>query len=190
LDRSPKSSYERKIYHYYTKQSPKKLSYIYGNVLEAMIDITKHDISIALGREKYDGELKEIYESTKINAIKRKIGQMGKTSETITAEDEQKLLEELLEEKRVEIERAVANKMAIEYIGGMTDNTILAVLIDKNLISRKDLIDGYARAKPGAQKEDSGVKKLQEAFSKNESMIDDENYIKKKSEDGEERICL
>jgi UDP-N-acetylmuramyl pentapeptide synthase len=70
-----------------------------------------------------------------------------------------------------DVEKAVASKMAIEYIGGMTDNTILAVLIDKNLISRQELIEGYGRAVPGTQKEDSGVKKLQSIFSKNEAMI-------------------
>ena len=116
---------------------------------------------------------------------------MGKTSETFTAEDIQKLSVELLKDRQKDIEKAIANKMAIEYIGGMTDNTILAVLIEKNLISRKDLIEGYARAKPGEEREDSGVKKLQEAFSKNESMIDDENYKKRKPKDSdEERICL
>ena len=171
LDRDNRLTYERKICHYYTKQNPERIGYMYENVLEAMRDIAKHDIAIALGEEKYDGELKEIYEIKKINPIKRKISEMGKTSETMTEEDREKLLAILLRERQQDIERAVASKMAIEYVGGMTDNTILAVLIEKNLISRQELIEGYGRAVPGTQKEDRGVTRLQQAFSQNEAMI-------------------
>lgn len=177
------SIYERKICHYYRKQKPEQLEHIYESVLDAMMDITKHDISIAMGTEKYDGELKEIYETTKINPIRRKIGRMGKNSETMTDEDKEKLLKEIVKDKEKNIERAVASKMAIEYVGGMTDNTILAVLIEKNLISRQQLIDGYGRAEPGKQLEDKGVKQLQKIFRQNESMIypddknDDEIYL-------------
>lgn len=163
--------YERKLCHYYRKQNPEKIEFMYKNVLESMRDITKRDIAIAMGDKKYDGELKELYEANKINPIKRKISLMGKTSETMTKEDKEILLNEILKEKEKDIEKAVASKMAIEYVGGMTDNTILAVLIDKNLISRKELIEGYGRAEPGKEEEDLGVKKLQKVFSNNEDMI-------------------
>lgn len=177
INKESKMAYERKICHYYRKQNPKKMEFMYKNVLDAMKDITKHDISIAIEEEKYDGELKEIYESVKINPIKRKIGAMGKNSENFTDEDREKLLEKLLEERQKDIERAVASKMAIEYVGGMTDNTILAALIEKNLISRKQLIEGYGRAEPGKQAEDLGVETLKKIFAKNEEMIypDDKN---------------
>ncbi len=171
IDENQKLSYERKICHYYTKQKPQNLEFTYANVLDAMRDIAKHDIDIAIGEEKYVGELKETYESTKINPIKRKIGEMGKTSETMTYEDKEILLEQLIKERQKDIERAVASKMAIEYVGGMTDNTILAVLIERNLISRKQLIEGYGRAEPGKQAADSGVQTLQKIFKDNESMI-------------------
>ena len=96
---------------------------------------------------------------------------MRKTSETMTPEDRQKLFEQILAEREKEIEKAVASKMAIEYIAGMTDNTLIAVLIDKNLISRQELIEGYGRAEPGKEIADQGVKKLQAVFAKNEGMI-------------------
>lgn len=193
IDKDKKATYERKICHYYRKQKPKELAYMYGNVLEAMRDIAIHDIAIAMGEEKYDGELKELYESTKINPIKRKIGLMGKTSETMTEEDKERLLNQLLEEREKDIEKAIASKMAIEYVGGMTDNTILAVLIEKNLISRQQLIEGYGREEPGKQAIDQGVENLKGIFRKNEAMIDDDGDFYKKhkvpgSEDGE--ICL
>ena len=171
LDVNPRANYERKICHYYQKQNPEQIKYIYENVLEAMIDITKHDIAIALGEEKYEGELKELYESRKINPIKRKIGEMGKTSEMMTDGDRERLFQEVFEERKADIERAVASKMAIEYVGGMTDNTILAALIEKNLISRQQLIEGYGRAQPGKQAADLGVQKLQTIFANNEAMI-------------------
>lgn len=171
IEKSEKMSYERKLCHYYTKQNPQNLEYIYTSVLEAMQDIAKHDIAIALGEERYDGELKETYMATKINPLKRKIAMMGRNSETMTPEDKERLLQLVLKDRKKDIERAVASKMAIEYVGGMTDNTILSVLIDKNLISRKQLIEGYGREEPGKQAEDEGVRKLQKAFGANEQMI-------------------
>lgn len=171
INKNEKFSYERKIYHYYTKQKPQNLEFIYENVLDAMKDITKHDINIAIGKEKYVGALKEIYESTKINPIKRKIGEMGKNSETITDKDKEKLLEQLLEERKKDIEKAIASKMAIEYVGGMTDNTVLAALLEKNLISREQLIEGYGRAEQGSQAIDLVLQDLQKIFKNNESMI-------------------
>lgn len=172
LEDNKNLTFERKLYHYYKKQTPKKVSYMYGNVMEAMEDITKNDIEIALGEKEFDGELKEVYESTKINSIKRKIvREYGEIPQEITTEEKEKLKREILQEREKDIEKAIASKMAIEYIGGMTDNTILAVLLEKNLISRKQVIEGYGRAEPGKQSTDSGVKKLQRAFANNESMI-------------------
>lgn len=183
INKNSKLMYERKLCHYYRKQKTENLDYIYKNVLEAMKDITMHDINIAIGKEEYDGELKELYIIEKINPIKRRIGMMGKTSESITKEDKEILTKEILKERQKDIERAVASKMAIEYIGGMTDNTILSALIEKNLISRKELIEGYGRAEPGKQAIDSGVAKLQKAFANNEVMI----YPDDKEDD---EICL
>ena len=105
------SGYDRKICHYYTKLEPKDLEYMYENVLESMEDITKHDIAVAIGKEKYNGPLKEVYEATKINDIKERIRNMGKTSETMTDEDKQKLFETLLDERKKDIEKAIASKM-------------------------------------------------------------------------------
>ena len=171
INKNPRLDYERKLCHYYRKQKPEKIGYMYRNVVDAMSDITKHDIAIALGEEKYDGELKEIYESKKISPIKRKIGEMGKTSETMTDKDRETLFIKLMQEREKDVERAVASKMAIEYVGGMTDNTILAALIEKNLISRRQLVVGYGRAEPGKEEPDSGVTKLHQAFAKTEGSL-------------------
>ena len=116
--------------------------------------------------------------------IKRKIvREFGEIPQEMTAEEKEKLKEEILQEREKDVEKAIASKMAIEYIGGMTDNTILAVLLEKNLISRKQVIEGYGRAEPGKQTTDSGVKKLQKTFANNESMI----YPDDKTD---EEICL
>lgn len=171
VNSDPRLTYERKLVHYYSRLNSKKIEEIYLNCVEAVKDIANHDISIALGREEYDGELKELYEMHKIMPIKMQIGMKGKTSETMTNEDEKKLLDELVQERLKNIEKVVANKMAIEYIGGMTDNTIISVLLDKNIVSRKQIIEGYARPAPGIQKEDMGVVKLQKAFSDFGKMI-------------------
>ena len=175
---SKEATYDRKLYHYYQNIQPKDLEFMYGNVLESMEDIARYDIAVGIGEEKYSGPLKEVYEATKINTVKEKIRSMGKNSEEMTDEDKQKLLEILLEEREADIEKAIASKMAIEYIAGMTDKTLLTVLIDKNLISRRELIEGYGRATPGTQAVDPDVKKLQTSF-KDESTIypdDKEDY--------------
>lgn len=171
IEENRRLTYERKICHYYTNQKPENLAYIYENTMEAMTDIIRRDIAIALGEEKYDGELKELYEIQKINPIKRKFGELRVDHGNISRSDREFVFKTLLAERQKDVEKIIASKMAIEYIGGMTDNTILSALIEKNLISRRDLIEGYGRAVPGTEKMDSGVKRLQQAFSKNESMI-------------------
>lgn len=152
LETNGKLLYERKLGHYYSRLCSDKTEEMYFNCIEAVKNIAKHDISIALGREVYDGELKELYEMLKIMPIKTKIGMMGKTSDTMTGADEESLLNELVAERLKGIERILANKMAIEYIGGMTDNTIISVLLDKNIVSRKQIIEGYTRPAPGKRK--------------------------------------
>lgn len=176
IEENRRLTYERKLCHYYSNQKSKNLEYMYENTMEAMKDIIRRDIQIALEEEKYDGELKQLYEIQKINPIKRRLGEIRAEHGDISASDIENLFRSLLAERQKDIEKIIASKMAIEYIGGMTDNTILSVLIDRNLISRKDLIEGYGRAVPGTEKEmDNGVKKLQVAFAKNESMIYPEN---------------
>ena len=171
IEKERRLNYERKICHYYSNQKPENLAYMYENTVEAMKDIIRRDIAIALGEEKYDGELKQVYESQKINRIKRMFGEIRATYGDINDKDRDIIFNIPLAERQADIERIIASKMVIEYIGGMTDNTILSVLIDKNLISRRDLIEGYGRAVPGTGETDGGVKKLQQAFSQNESMI-------------------
>ncbi len=166
-----KSRLERKMIHYYTRLTPEKRNELYVNALNAIKDITKHDIAIALEQEKYDADLKETYEMEKIMPIKQRIGEMGKTAGTITSEDIEKLSEELIKERKSEIETILANKLAIEYIGGMTDNTIISYLLSKNILTVNQIIEGYGRPKTGAGDKDVGLKKLQEAFNKIDGMI-------------------
>lgn len=176
-------TYERKMCHYYSNQKPENLTYMYESTVEAMKDIIRRDIAIALGEEKYDGELKELYEIQKINPIKRMFGELRDNHEDISDSDREFVFNTLLAERQKDVEKIIASKMAIEYIGGMTDNTILSALLDKNLISREAMVEGYGRAVPGTEKMDSGVKKLQQVFSKNEGMIYPENL-------GEDEISL
>ena len=162
---------ERKMIHYYTRLKPEKIEEIYINALASVEDITNHDVAIALDKEQYDGELKEIYTMTKIIPIRQRIGRMGKTSETMTAEDIEKLKSELIEERTANIEKMVADKMAIEYIGGMTDNTIISYLLYKNIVTSKQLVDGYGRPVEGSLHRDKGLQNLQANFKKIDGMI-------------------
>lgn len=166
-----KSRLERKMIHYYTRLTQEKRNELYVNALNAIKDITKHDIAIALEQEKYEADLKETYEMEKIMPIKQRIGEMGKTAATITSEDIEKLSEELIKERKRDIETIVANKLAIEYIGGMTDNTIISYLLSKNMLTVNQIIEGYGRPITGAGNKDQGLINLQKAFKQIDGMI-------------------
>jgi len=166
MGRKNNTDFRTKIYHYYKNQNPKKLKHIYENVLNSINDITKNDLEIALEEEEYRGELKEEYLRDKIEPIRLLLKERGINKETINEEIREHIIEELIEERKNDIELSIASKMAIEYIGGMTDVTINAVLMQENMISRKDLIENYERPEPGKGKEDTGVKGLQKQFGK------------------------
>jgi len=166
-----KATLERKMIHYYTRLSPEKRKELYINALNSIKDITKHDIAIALGKEDYDGTLKEVYENEKIQPIKRRIGEMGKDAETMTSMDINKLTEELIKERSKDIETILANKLAIDYISALSDNNIISYLLSRNLLTPKQVIEGYGRPASGVIKKDVGLKKLQEAFGKFDEMI-------------------
>lgn len=167
--------YERKICHYYNKLSPEKMREIYENCLTAIEDISMHDLQIILGEEQLEGDLSELYKDKKLMHIKDIITSMGKSIESVTEADKRAIISRLVQEKRDNIVPTVASKLAIEYIGGMTDNTIISVLLDKNLISRADVIKGYARTDVSGR--DDALAKLQKAFAANGKMIlpDEEN---------------
>lgn len=175
LENDPKLEVERKIYHYYNRVRPEEMRQIYENTLKSIDNISELDLAIALGEEKYDGELSEIYEVNKIMDIKELIAERGLNAEEMNSRDRQNILKEIIEKRKAKIVDAVASKMAIEYIGGMTDNTILGILIDKGYISIKDVVEGYGRAEKGQETRDQGVIKLQKAFAANESMIYPDN---------------
>lgn len=179
IELNKKTNYDRKIKHYYENLSQEKTDEMYFNCVEAIKDLTKHDIRIALGEEIYDGELAEIYEAEKIIPIKKKINEAGKKIDEMTERDREILYEVILEERMKDIETVLADKMAIDYIGGMTDKTIISVLIEKNIMSKKEFNDGYGRPVPGNQETDKGLEKLQNAFKEFEKMIlpDDEQEI-------------
>jgi len=162
---------ERKMIHYYNRLSPEKRNELYVNALNAIRDITKHDVAIALEQEKYDADLKETYEMEKIMPIKQRIGQMGRTTQTMTSADIERLTEELIKERTVDIEKILASKLAIEYIGGMTDNTIISYLLSKNILTVNQVMKGYGRPATGAGHKDVGLTKLQKVFGKIDGMI-------------------
>ncbi len=179
IESNKKTDYDRKIIHYYENLNSEKINEMYLNCIEAIKDVTKHDIRITLGEEQYDGELAETYESEKIIPIKKKINESGKRIDEITEKDKEMLYNKIVEERMKDIETVFADKMAIDYIGGMTDKTIISLLIEKNLISKREFTEGYGRPVPGTQERDKGVEKLQNAFKGFEKMIlpDEEEEI-------------
>ena len=159
-------NFERKMIHFYNKLEKEKIEEIVSNAEMAIKNIANEDISIALGEKEYDGELKEIYEYEKIIPIREKIREMGRTTHTMTEKDREELAKTVINERMKKLEEIVASKMAIEYIGGMTDNTIISVLLAKDLLTSEQIAKGYARPKPGTGEMDKGVEKLQAIFNK------------------------
>lgn len=159
-------NFERKMIHFYNKLEKEKIEEIVSNAEMAIKNIANEDISIALGEKEYDGELKEIYEYEKIIPIREKIREMGRTTHTMTEKDREELAKTVINERMKKLEEIVASKMAIEYIGGMTDNTIISVLLAKDLLTSEQIAKGYARPKPGTGEMDKGVERLQAIFNK------------------------
>lgn len=159
-------NFERKMIHFYNKLEKEKIEEIVSNAEMAIKNIANEDISIALGEKEYDGELKEIYEYKKIIPIREKIREMGRTTHTMTEKDREELAKTVINERMKKLEEIVASKMAIEYIGGMTDNTIISVLLAKDLLTSEQIAKGYARPKPGTGEMDKGVERLQAIFNK------------------------
>lgn len=158
--------FERKMIHFYNKLEKEKIEEIVSNAEMAIRNIANEDISISLGEKEYDGELKEIYEYKKIIPIREKIREMGRTTHTMTEKDREELTKTVINERMKKLEEIVASKMAIEYIGGMTDNTIISVLLAKDLLTSEQIAKGYARPKPGTGEMDKGLEKLQAIFNK------------------------
>lgn len=171
-------NFERKMIHFYNKLEKEKIEEIVSNAEMAIKNIANEDISIALGEKEYDGELKEIYEYEKIIPIREKIREMGRTTHTMTEKDREELAKTVINERMKKLEEIVASKMAIEYIGGMTDNTIISVLLAKDLLTSEQIAKGYARPKPGTGEMDKGVEKLQAIFNKGvNNMIEPDDIL-------------
>lgn len=171
-------NFERKMIHFYNKLEKEKIEEIVSNAEMAIKNIANEDISIALGEKEYDGELKEIYEYEKIIPIREKIREMGRTAHTMTEKDREELAKTVINERMKKLEEIVASKMAIEYIGGMTDNTIISVLLAKDLLTSEQIAKGYARPKPGTGEMDKGVEKLQAIFNKGvNNMIEPDDIL-------------
>ena len=186
MDKKNNTDFKTKICHHYENQNPEKLDYIYTNVIEAIVDITKHDLKIALGEEKYKGELEAEYLQTKIEPIRELLEERGISKDNINDELRNQIIEELIAKKKENIEQSIASKMAIEYIGGMTDITINALLMQEGKISMESVIKKYDRPEPGKGEVDSGVRALKEIFGKTLGYIDphDEGLRNKLDERG------
>ena len=114
----------------------------------------------------------------KIIPIREKIREMGRTTHTMTEKDREELAKTVINERMKKLEEIVASKMAIEYIGGMTDNTIISVLLAKDLLTSEQIAKGYARPKPGTGEMDKGVEKLQAIFNKGvNNMIEPDDIL-------------
>lgn len=158
-----KINFEVKMFHYYDKLPKEKKYEIFENSIKALKDIIHHDIKIALGEEEYDGELKEIYEMQKIIPIKRRINELGEVART--EEGQKRLFDELVQERIKDIEKMVASKLAIEYLGGMTDNTLDALLISRDLMSQQYINENYGRPPKGKGVIEAGVQRLQGEYN-------------------------
>ena len=177
INRLNEDNFESKMIAYYRRlyNNPDercKLEEIYSNTIKALEEIIDYDIECALGNKEYDGELKELYEKEKIKPIRQMLKDMGKKAPcNLSKEEKKNLAQKLFKERIVNIEKMVADKMTIEYIGGMTDNTIIQCLISKHFLNNWQIAKGYDRPVEGSLKEDSGLRSLQEAFSKTSQMI-------------------
>lgn len=144
----------KKILHYYDNLSDKMLQNIFMQAMEAIENITKNEIELILNlekcntaqerekfiKEKYKGNIAwGVYETKKLDPIKREMKAMfpdGMKNQL----DILKLLEKVVETKKSNnIEKILASKMVLEYLGGTTDSIILSILIERGDLSPKEI---------------------------------------------------
>ena len=197
LEKEPKTNLERKVYHYYLGLINSDLvNNIYENASISISNIAAYDVDIAIAQmdaekdgegkaeyKSYDGDFKDEYQTQKIDKIKELIKKYMqdknvKTIQELTDEHKAGIIYQIATEKQKDIERILAYKMAIEYVGGMTDTTILNELLKRGLLSIKDLQEADKRYDMNKSKgqgktpqEENHVKNLQNKFNSYEGMI-------------------
>lgn len=146
-----KYRFERKICHNFMKMykyTPERLEEIYKNALKAVEDITRVEVEIATGKTVLT-EDDILYEERmkKVEPIAKDI--VKKYPKGFSKEEEKNYVASLADIRRNDKEEIFASAVALEYVAGMADSTLLEASMLKRYLTFLQLIKGNERgAKP------------------------------------------
>lgn len=150
-----KYKYERKVCHRFIKlfkEQPRRVKEMYENALASGYDIALNDVEDALKQEKADvSELlgKEYYE--KVLRVKAEIKEQYPNG--FSNDEEKKAYARALADRRKNNRGEIlAAAVALEYVAGMSDGTVLEASKLKGYLTDEIILEGYKReGKPEKQ---------------------------------------
>lgn len=142
-----KYKYERKACHNFIKlykYEPDRLAEIYQNALDAVNDITLNDVKLATGELHVgaDEVLADEYDK-KIEGVKTEI--KSKYPKGFSKSEQMAFATELANRRKNDKEKLLASAVALEYVAGMTDGTVLEAAKLKRYLTNGQIRRGYKR---------------------------------------------
>ena len=144
--------FERKICHHFMKlykNTPDRLEEICRNAFYAVSDITKNDVLTAIGKQDFDVDILTDEYKKKIATIKEELE--IRYPNGMNDDDIDIYIKELTNKRKNDKENLYASAIALEFVAGMTDSTLLEASRIKRYLSYLQITMGYQRgAKPEA----------------------------------------
>lgn len=142
-----KYKYERKTCHHFSKlfkYQPERLAEIYQNALDAVDDITYEDVRLAIANEPISSDeiLGEEYVK-KLERVRNEI--QSRYPKGLSKEEAKIFAQELANRRKNDKEDLLASAVALEYVSGMTDGTVLEAARLKSYLTTAQIRRGYKR---------------------------------------------
>ena len=188
VDYMRKLRFERKVCHKFMKlfkDEPERLEEIYNNCIKAAENISKEDMKLAIDairqdqkvQLKKDSDILPVERIEKIENIIKNI--KDEYPNGFSDEDIQEYTEELIERRKANKEELFASAVALEYVAGMADTTLLEAALLKRYMNFMQLMRGNER---GAKAEQAVHKMGQEWSEEGTGISAIENALSEKEE--------
>lgn len=142
-----KYKYERKACHNFiklNKYQPHRLAEIYQNALDAVNDITLYDVKLATGEQQVGAdEVLATEYIRKVEGVKAEI--RSKYPKGFSKSEQMAFAAELANRRKNDKEKLLASAVALEYVAGMTDGTVLEAAKLKKYLTNGQIRRGYKR---------------------------------------------
>lgn len=142
-----KYKYERKTCHHFTKLfkfQPDRLNEIYQNALDAVDDITEQDVQLAASDKGIEeNEILSAEYMKKLETVRQEI--KSRYPKGFSKGEAETFSKELANRRKNDKENLLASAVALEYVAGMTDGTVLEAAKIKAYLTNRKIRRGYKR---------------------------------------------